>query len=161
MLRFMHSRRWVAAAVAAVIVLVLPGCTLGWARIPPGLDGDYIGCQVGADLGPGHASNIGTGGTGWFVPAPGTVQLRFVIMNSDATQPIKAGVVLGTVTQHFGVVWDGVQSTGIKDLAHSAPFQLLVWVTPAATQPIAASWWIMALDASGNEVGFTCAPSPG
>lgn len=65
----------------------------------------------------------------------------------------------------FEWVWDGTRSTGPRELGPlepGYPFALLIGTVREAPNPngIKVDWTFTALDANGNDVGFTCAGNP-
>jgi hypothetical protein len=156
-----HTRRLATIGVAAVFILATSGCYYAGSAITP--ENGALWCPAGVDLGPGHISSGGNGsgdsGTLW-QPAPTAVTLRFEVTNSDMGLPVGATAVSTTTAEvSFGVVWDGTKSTGIKSIPwNGAPFVPAVFVQDFYSASFHITWWLMAVDAAGKEVGFTCSP---
>jgi hypothetical protein len=138
----------------AVLLIAVAGCTAGTTTIAAGQGGWLGGCT--AD---------GPTPKGQWVPGPGATRLRFEVTNSDATQPIRAQVLWRIFSwgegdsRDFGIVWDGTKSTGPKQVDLPGP-EFVLWITTPSTtasQEIHVDWIFTALDANGNDVGFTCA----
>ncbi len=153
------TRRLATIGFATAFVLATSGCYGASSTVANG--GGGLWCPVGVDLGPGHISGGGNGsgdeGSMW-QPAPTAVTLQFQVTNSDTGWPIEAAAWLSFISApSFGTVWDGTTSTGAKSIAwNGAPFAVVVDIP--ADVSFHMSWWIMAFDAAGNEVGFTCRP---
>jgi hypothetical protein len=155
--------RLAAIGLAAALIFTASGCYCGSTNITAALGGAMY-CPVGVDLGPGHISSGGdTGGgrTPLWQPAPTTVTLQFAVTSSNAVRPIEVVAWLNfSLTVSLGIVWDGTKSTGTKSIPWSGATEFV----PVPIQPVNAdyhlNWWIMALDARGKEVGFTCRDFP-
>lgn len=146
-----RSGRFFVVLVAAVLMIVLSGCTIGTTEMTT--DG-FAMCPVGVDLGPGHVSQTSGDDALYWVPAPGTASLKFAVSSSDSLYPVTATAFLPFVGSEtpFGVVWDGRQSTGPKTIPWSGP--VVLWLhSPQSHNHV--NWWVMALDAKGKEVGFS------
>jgi hypothetical protein len=144
-----RSRRLGGLLAGAALVIAIAGCTIGTTTIPAGEDTGLVECKSGSSTGP------------VWVTGPGTGQLRFQVLSSDATKPLRAVLVgPGGGTSSFGIVWDGTKSTGPKQLQMGAGAFLgvVLWYedhVPVA-QTTTTKWMLEALDANGKDVGFTC-----
>jgi hypothetical protein len=150
-----RSRRLGALLAGVGLVITFAGCTVGTTSIPAGQAGQAIACRASAPT-----------ATIW-VPGPEAQYLRFEVLSSDATEPLRA-VVFGNIWgggeggADFGTVWDGTKSTGPKQVPLPNNLIPLV-IMPAdgpATQTIQVTWSFTALDANGKDVGFTCLDDP-
>jgi hypothetical protein len=92
---------------------------------------------------------------------PGATRVRFEVLSSDATQPLRAFLFASWEdSPSFGTVWDGTKSTGAKFLdvlpSRELPPLVIVTVNGSNSQTINVKWAFTALDANGKDVGFTC-----
>ncbi len=140
-------RRVATAALLAAFIVTMSGCTFVTSIVGP--DRPIIGCPDTADLGPGHIS-VGSPSDGGFMwkPAANVASLRLAVTSSDAGQPI----TMAAGTESFGVVWDGSRSTGTSTIPWSGSNAFILFVTSPTVAHM--TWWIMAIDSAGNEVGF-------
>ena len=162
MVGFAHARRLAAIVLAAALPFAASGCYVGSSTMGP----DHVGimCPLGVDLEPGKISHGGDTAdylTLW-QPDPTAVIVQFAVTDSDSTGPITVDAeFLPTPTPSWslGVVWDGTHSTGTKSIPWSSGTAFWLYVhTPKLAHVV---WWMMALDSSGKEVGFTCVPIEG
>jgi hypothetical protein len=146
-----RSRRLGALLAGAALVIAVTGCTVGTTSILARQSSGVAECKVGSST-----------GLLW-VTAPGTQDLRFEVLNSDATEPLEAIAVLGIQGgPSFGTVWDGTKSTGPKQvrLTTTGESRLVGLVLAMddgfpADQTNNTTWAVAALDANGKDVGFT------
>jgi hypothetical protein len=152
-----RSRRLCAGLAGAVLLIAIAGCTAGTTTIAAGNSGWL-----------GMCPRDGATPSAFWDPGPDARYLRFEAMGSDATQPLSAEADWGPFTGNgewldFGLVWDGTKSTGpkqvdLRSLQLGIP-EFILWIsTPntTASQEIHVDWIFTALDADGNDVGFTC-----
>lgn len=148
MIGITRSRR-LGALLAGAALVIAAGCTVGTTSIPAGQGLKLIECTAGRTRGP------------YWQAGPGATRLRFQVLSSDATQPLEALMLVGTPDPiSFGTVWDGTKSTGPKLI--DASFLLFpLFIVPKNVpnaETINVTWAFTALDANGNDVGFSCYP---
>jgi hypothetical protein len=145
-----RSRRLGALLAGAALVIAVAGCTVGTTSIPAGVNAAVIECRGGP-----------TPGTFW-LPGPGTQQVRFQVLSSDAPKPLVGLVAIDSVLGGLGTVWDGTKSTGPQTFSRSdlADVKLGLGLGyqdgSGAAQSSNTTWVFTALDANGKDVGFTC-----
>jgi hypothetical protein len=166
-----HTRRLTALVLAGVFIFAASGCYVGTTAVSPGY-GSLLNCPSGVNLGPGKITGGGdttSGDPSFWRPAPTAVSARFAVTSSDSNQRITVDADYFVDSPNsfisLGVVWDGTRSTGPKTvpmvLSPTVGFAFFLYAEPT---PVLAHmhWWMTALDAAGNEVGFVdCLPYPG
>lgn len=158
MLGSTRFRRLATVGVAAALAVIAAGCTQATTTIPQGQDFGRVVCPIKA----GQSSAA----TYWH-PGPGTERPRFQILKSDSPVALTVvpyeytGAGAGPVfAPKLEDLWDGTKSTGPKEVGWGPTnfsYLLLVSFWGTAPQETHTTWELTALDANGNDVGFTCA----
>jgi hypothetical protein len=149
--------------VAAAMVLLVSGCTVGKTTIPPSpysTSSANLKCPSGVDLGPGHTSYASNGDKTYWRPGAGATSVRLHVTAASTTLRIAAYYHYPSLfggSEGFGLVWDGTRSTGVRQV----PLQ--TWAGIAAftvnsggvvKNNIDVTWTLTAVDAQGQDVGF-------
>jgi hypothetical protein len=141
-----RSRRLGALLAGAALVIAIAGCTVGTTSLPAGQAVALIECKAGSTTGK------------YWIAGPGAVEVRFQVLSSDATEPLVA--IVGTLNwvASLGTVWDGTKSTGPKQFGGewNGTIGLMTEDGSPVAQTSTTEWMFTALDANGNDVGFTC-----
>lgn len=144
-------------AVAALIVVTMAGC-------------HYTRTATGSVV-PGVCKYTDNGESVYeWTPAPGTVRVRLKISSSNSTYPISAMIVSPELATEWwepsrgelGALWDGVRSTGSKEVSAGRTFATNLTIHFRSSDPLWASrtftYQVTPLDSAGNETSFIDCP---
>jgi hypothetical protein len=182
MARTTAARRLGTVGAALLLIVLLGGCIYGKGTIPAGSVGTVLYCpEDAADLGPGqirfYPVDASNDALGWY-PNQGAAAIRMQVTEaSTTTETLRVyltqslepyGVGDEILIAYSDVLWQGGATTGAADvpiLVDPDPLALiqmiLYAIDPETQQPkvvssnVEVTFWVSAIDAQGNEVGFS------